>query len=244
MKRSTLFLASLLLSACASLGPTASYKLPSSTTQLLVVTTDSWQAVQGTAQRFERRGSTFYRVGQAFPIVVGKTGLGWGRGLPLPKLSGPVKKEGDGRAPAGIFGLGTAFGYHSTAVTELPYLQLTPSIECNDDSRSARYNTLVDINKIKMRFDDDPEHMLRNDDLYEYGIFVNHNTPPVSEGGSCIFLHIWRYSYSGTVGCTAMERPNILILLKWLDPKDHPLLVQMPRNDYQQLRNVVGLPSL
>ena len=49
--------------------------------------------------------------------MFGKNGLAWGKGIAdnLDQRDGPVKHEGDGKAPAGIFKLGTAFGYDSTA---------------------------------------------------------------------------------------------------------------------------------
>ena len=91
------------------------------------------------------RETPFENTTAPFPVVVGKSGLAWGKGLSSVEQSeGPVKREGDGKAPAGVFKLGTAFGYDSTADTKLPYLALTSTIECVDDSHSARYNELVD----------------------------------------------------------------------------------------------------
>jgi zinc D-Ala-D-Ala dipeptidase len=52
-------------------------------------------------------------------MVVGRNGLAWGIGVvptddaQVRSESAPVKREGDGRAPAGIFALSTAFGYAS-----------------------------------------------------------------------------------------------------------------------------------
>src|SRR5205809_5459274 len=71
-------------------------------TQLLVVTTSSWDAVQGKLQRYERANprGRWQLVGQPISVVVGKSGLGWGLGLRSARAaSGPIKKEGDGRAP-------------------------------------------------------------------------------------------------------------------------------------------------
>src|SRR5437588_11646073 len=88
----------------------ASDKSPLATsTQVVVVTTSDWNAAEGTLQRFDRDGpeKKWKAVGEAFPVVVGKNGLGWGSGvMPTDKVraaSDPVKKEGDGKAPAGIF---------------------------------------------------------------------------------------------------------------------------------------------
>src|SRR5579871_5261473 len=118
--------------------------------QALLVTTPDWTHIGGVAQRYERAADgRWQRVGAACQIVVGKTGLAWGRGLvDSAGFEGPQKQEGDGKAPAGIFPLVSAFGYGATADTRLPYLQLTDSIECPDDPASSHYNTLVDDTKI------------------------------------------------------------------------------------------------
>src|SRR5262245_3293537 len=89
----------------------------SSTTQIVVVTTAGWDTIAGQAQLFERKtpAASWKQVGSPFEIVVGKTGLAWGSGVltPAPQASDPIKKEGDGKAPAGVFRLGKAFGYAS-----------------------------------------------------------------------------------------------------------------------------------
>ena len=78
------------------------------------------------------------------PAVVGRNGLAWGRGIHLePPAGGPQKREGDGKAPAGIFRLGIAFGYgpgDSAPWIRLPYQQMTERIKCVDDVASPFYN--------------------------------------------------------------------------------------------------------
>src|SRR5262245_14268846 len=94
------------------------------TKQLVVVRTAGWNATEGTLSRFVRRGAddAWRRVAGPAPVVVGRSGLGWGRGLHAPQPGGPTKREGDGRAPAGVFRLSTAFGYQAAGDTErLPY---------------------------------------------------------------------------------------------------------------------------
>jgi len=217
-------------------------QIPPGSDQLLVVTTPGWTDIAGSAQRYERHGRQFRKVGAPFAIVVGRSGLGWDEHLHVESATAaPFKHEGDGRAPAGIFPLGTAFGYESSLSTHLSYLPLTATIECVDDPRSAHYNQLVDGHVVARDWDSS-EQMRRNDELYHYGVVVNYNQPSVAGAGSCIFLHVWRNVESGTDGCTAMEPDNILMLLHWLDPKRNPLLVQMPLPQYQQLRSRWELP--
>ena len=62
-------------------------------------------------------------VGEAIPVRVGRNGLGWGVGLHVDGVTGVQKLEGDGKAPAGVFPLGTVFGYadQPPAGVQMPY---------------------------------------------------------------------------------------------------------------------------
>lgn len=208
--------------------------------------------MQGTLQRYERANphKKWQPAGGPISVVVGKNGLGWGAGTILTESSAfraasdPVKKEGDGKAPAGIFALGTVFGYapQPLAGLKMPYLNLTPSIECVDDTSSKSYNRIVDRATVLPDWNSS-EHMLRSDELYRWGIFVDHNANPAQPGGgSCIFLHIWRGPDKGTVGCTAMPQEQLESVLTWLDPARKPLLVQLPAAQYKHLKKRLKLP--
>jgi D-alanyl-D-alanine dipeptidase len=65
-------------------------------------------------------------MGEPIAIVVGSSGVGW------------------------VSPLGTAFGHAAQPPTgiKLPYLALTPSIECVDDASSKNYNRIVDRSMI------------------------------------------------------------------------------------------------
>jgi L,D-peptidoglycan transpeptidase YkuD (ErfK/YbiS/YcfS/YnhG family) len=211
--------------------------------QLIVVTSKDWDAIQGSAQRYERHGAAFEKFGGPFAVVLGRNGMGWGTGLEqVEALAGPRKQEGDGKAPAGMFKLGTAFGYAPSAATRLPYLALSESIECVDDSQSQHYNQLVDDSTVANDWNSS-ERMRRKDDLYRQGIFIEHNTPASPAAGSCIFFHVWRGPLTPTRGCTAMEPADTGRLFAWLDPRRTPLLVQLPEAQYEQLRERWKLPQ-
>jgi L,D-peptidoglycan transpeptidase YkuD (ErfK/YbiS/YcfS/YnhG family) len=230
-------------------------------TQIIVVTTSGWSAVEGQLQRYERANTheNWRSIGGPIPIVVGKNGMGWGIGVtpaddPGVRAPGePVKKEGDGKAPAGIFALGTAFGYASQPLpgSRLPYLELTPSIECVDDVDSKYYNRIVDRSAVTPDWNSS-EHMRNTGESYRWGIVVDHNGidaagdrhEPMPGGGSCIFLHIWHSRDQGTVGCTAMSIVDVETLLTWLDPGRKPMLVQLPEPDYARLVPRWKLPEL
>lgn len=230
-------------------------------TQMIVVTTSEWSAVEGRLQRYERAaGHGKWRpVGEPISIVVGKNGLGWGISViatddaKVRSTSDPVKREGDGKAPAGVFALGTAFGYAAQPLqrSKMPYLYLEPSVECVDDVRSSHYNRVVDSSVVVPDWNSS-EHMRNAGESYRWGIIVDHNgivtgsnnIMPVRGGGSCIFLHIWGGSGQGTAGCTAMAQSDLATLLLWLDPVHKPLLVQLPEPTYKRLVTRWMLPKL
>lgn len=218
--------------------------------QAIVVTTKDWNSVRGRGQLFERETakSKWSAVGASFPIVVGVNGTAWGSGLhELPPDTGRVrmKAEGDGRAPAGIFALTSAFGSSDKpAFAKLPYTKLTEAIECVDDVKSSKYNLIVDKNKVG-NFDwKSSEKILAVGEQYDLGVFVAHNAERLAGGGSCIFLHIWKDAATGTAGCTAMARENIGTVLRFLDPAKNPVLIQLPEDGYAQFQTKWNLPKL
>ena len=121
---------------------------------------------------------------------------------------------------------------------------MTRETEGVDDPKSRYYNQLVERSKVERVDWASSEQMLRADDLYKWGLFVVHNPTATPGAGSCIFIHIWRNSSAATVGCTAMAEPDLLRLLRWLDPDAHPVLIQMPRSAYQGLQRSLNLPAL
>jgi len=196
--------------------------------QLVVVTSDGWKSPRGVLRRFEKHKGSWREVGRSIPVVVGKNGMGWGRGLHGYALgAGPKKREGDGRAPAGIFAMPFLFG-EGVSRFRYPYRRMTRYHHCVDDSRSRYYNRIVDSREVERDYRSF-ERMKFPSGLYRYGIFVEHNRAQVSRGGSCIFLHIRKPSGAPTVGCTAMKQGDLVKLMTWLDPSAKPLLIQAPR---------------
>jgi L,D-peptidoglycan transpeptidase YkuD (ErfK/YbiS/YcfS/YnhG family) len=214
--------------------------------QLVLVITESWDAVAGTLRRFERATSAaaWTEAGTRLPVVVGRTGLAWGRGVRTDPSRGPIKKEGDGKAPAGAYRLGASFGSapQKPASWSVPYLPMGDSLECVDDVASAQYNRLVTKSQVA-RVDWKSSERMWEQRVYAWGLVVEHNTPVITPGGgSCIFLHTWSAPDRGTAGCTAMAEPNLLAVIGWLDPARTPLLVQLPRSEYERLKAAWRLP--
>jgi L,D-peptidoglycan transpeptidase YkuD (ErfK/YbiS/YcfS/YnhG family) len=163
-----------------------------------------------------------------------------------PKAIAPVKKEGDGKSPAGMFPLTFAFGRpDKPSDVKLSYTKIESYTECVDDVSSTHYNKIVDRLQVG-NFDwKSSEKMLEVGPAYDLGINVAHNSYPVVKGnGSCIFLHVWSDATTGTSGCTAMKREDLQKILAWANPDQRPYLVQMTESDYKNLRKKWKLPKL
>ena len=219
--------------------------VPAETRQLVLSVIPAWDSTAGQVRLFERDavGGEWRPVGTAFDVSLGRSGLGWGRGLHPTKLAGPVKQEGDGRSPAGIFDLRLATGYGpAPAGTRLTYRMATPELKCVDDSASAQYNKLVNEARVEKDWTS-AEDMRREDDLYRLVVWVGHNdAPPQPGAGSCIFLHLRTGPGAVTAGCTAFDLESMQRLLRWLDPAERPVLVQLPAATLAEVAKTWGLP--
>ena len=206
--------------------------IPKDSSQLLVVTTENWSTKEGLLQRYEKQNNHWNKVGDEVSVVIGRNGLGWGLGLhTVPKDAPYIKKEGDGKAPAGLFSLNTAFGYSALDFNmNFPYSTYKTTDHCVDDSTSIWYNKIIDSTKTKKDYTSF-EHMKLKNNLYKYGIVVNHNPSQKAEAGSCIFIHIKNQNGKGTAGCTAMNENKISAILQWLKGEGKPLLLQLPKEE-------------
>ncbi|MCF8244643.1 MAG: L,D-transpeptidase family protein [Saprospiraceae bacterium] len=211
--------------------------------QLVVVRSPTDTSTQANLQRFEKNGKKWKRVGKRVDVTLGRSGLAWGKGEHAYQ-PGQQKREGDGKSPSGVYTFGEIFGYApaSEASFRMPYVQADEALECVDDSGSKFYNQLVDNKLVQIDWTSS-EFMHRPDHQYKWGIMVNHNTPSLAQGGSCIFLHIWYEPGAATSGCTAMTEANLLTLLHWLDPAKSPLLLQVTEAEYPVFRKDFGLPE-
>jgi D-alanyl-D-alanine dipeptidase len=162
-------------------------------------------------------------------------------------LGGPEKREGDNRAPAGVFRLSQATGYAAAPPrgTRMAYRHASTALRCVDDPASPFYNQLREAPPATGKppwASDEP--MFRADGMYALAIVVEHNHDPVQAGaGSCIFIHPWVVAAVPSPGCTMLPRAPVERLLRWLDPSAHPLLVQLPRTVLRTVAKSWGLPA-
>ena len=216
------------------------------TQQLIVVTTDNWQSIQGKLWYFKKdKKNHWVIIKTARSVVVGKKGLAWADSSYQRLEKASEKKEGDNKAPAGVFNLGKTFGFSNRSLNKSEHIPLTTGIRCVDDSNSKYYNQIVDSNSSNVEEDWQSAENMPKVSIYKYGIEVLYNAnPAIPEKGSCIFMHIWKSSDTGTEGCTAMAEDDIKDIQQTLDSSKSPVLVQLPQNIYNQVQDTWNLPNL
>ncbi len=226
--------------------------LPDSVGQVVVGIAEGWDATSGTLQCFERSDpSAPWRpvvFAKPIPVLYGKGGLAWGRGLLVaPQPGQPVKREGDRKSPAGVFRIGRVFGYAPRlpqgSSPEYPYRQVGKWDAWSDDPDNPFYNqhVVVDPNNVPPWFDE--AKMRHGDFAYEWLLEIRHNAdPPVPGAGSAMFFHIRRGPDRRTFGCTTMEKSNLEAMIRWLRPGAAPHYILLPRGEYQMLAKTWGLP--
>ena len=224
-------------------------RIPDETTQLVTAVVDGWDGTQADLRLWRRDGAhgRWRGVGATWRAGIGKTGVAWGRGVhgdgvPAGR-SGPLKQEGDGKSPAGLFAIGRVFGYaaQAPAGTKARYVAVDEGWRCVDDPTSAHYTQIVDQRTVTPDWAS-AEVMRRDDVLYTWVVEVRHNPAAVPGGGSCIFLHVWDGPGDTTVGCTAMSEPLIRALIPLIDPAARPLVAILPRAEYDALAADWSLP--
>lgn len=210
--------------------------------QMILVVAETMDAPTALLQRYDKEHDIWKQTGKAFRVNIGRNGLGWGIGLQnIPhEHTDPVKHEGDGKAPAGVFALGQEFGYAEMPQGTMSYLHASKDLICVDDADSSAYNRIVPIRPdITVR---SFEWMRRKDELYRYGIVVAHNPDAIPGRGSCVFIHIQPGPESPTAGCTSMPETRVKSLLRWLKPERSPILVQIPRKSLPEVKSIFAIP--
>ncbi|MGL4636721.1 MAG: L,D-transpeptidase family protein [Beijerinckiaceae bacterium] len=123
------------------------------------------------------------------------------------------KREGDGGTPVGRFALRRLWyraDKNPRPQTSLP-LRITRSHDgwCDGVSH-PRYNKPVSL-----PFPASHERMWRDDHVYDYVIEIGWNDRPAVKGrGSAIFLHLARPGFTPTEGCVAVQKNDMLKLLR------------------------------
>ena len=214
--------------------------------QLVVSVAPGWDATRGRLQCFEREGAGWVARGPVWPVLYGKNGLVWGRGVLGSGEPGAHKVERDGRAPSGVFRIGKIYTYDSALPggARYPFRTVGAGDAWVDDVNSPDYNRHLVV---------DPAHppawfakqkMRHGDFAYRWLVEIRHNSdPPVAGAGSAIFFHIRRGADRPSAGCTTMGESNLVNLMKWLRADQRPHYALLPRAEYEAKWKAWNLPS-
>ena len=223
-------------------------QVPSQVRQLVVAIAPDWSSHRATLQCYQRDrdgGEWRISVEQSWPVLLGKNGLAWGRGVfERPRGTGE-KREKDGCAPAGIFQLGPVFGYAARPPDGAvwSYVQVGKFDAWIDDPRLPHYNEHVRVDPRQVPGWFESQRMRLGDSAYKWLLQIKHNTNPATPGfGSAIFFHVRRGPDRPSAGCTTMAEDDLVKLIGWLRPDATPHYVLLPREVYDTLRRSWKLP--
>jgi L,D-peptidoglycan transpeptidase YkuD (ErfK/YbiS/YcfS/YnhG family) len=207
-----------------------------------------WNTHQATMQCFQREddSSTWHPAFKnSWPVLIGKKGLAWGRGI-FPQPGGTAEKaEKDWKAPAGLFLLGSVYGYAAAPPdgTRWPYVRVGAYDAWIDDPKLPHYNEHVRVDPANVPEWFQTQKMRLGDNAYRWLIEIRHNTDPATPGfGSAIFLHVRRGPDRPTAGCTSMGVEDLESVIRWLRPEAKPCYVLLPQEEYNRLRDAWKLP--
>tara|TARA_B100000745_G_scaffold278786_1_gene209976 strand:- start:297 stop:788 length:492 start_codon:yes stop_codon:yes gene_type:complete len=127
------------------------------------------------------------------------------------------KKEGDLCTPKGTFSIKNLY-YRSDRLlkpqTKIIIKKIKKNMGWCNDPKSNKYNSLVGV-KEKIRY----EKMYRKDHKYDIVVVIDYNLKkPIPYKGSAIFIHLTN-NYKPTAGCIALNKKDLLILLKLINKK-------------------------
>ena len=224
-------------------------QLGNSVKQVIVARAKGWDSSTALLQAYQRNSARepWQPVfAQPVPVLLGRGGMAWGRGVfDPPHNRVPYKIEKDWRAPAGVFQLGTLFGYAAAAPAgaRWPYHQVGPFDAYIDDPRHPNYNQHVRVDPGNVPPWFAKQKMRLGDAAYKWMLEIRHNQRPAAPGyGSAIFFHVRRGPTKPSAGCTTMAEDNLVRLIRWLSPAASPHYVLLPEAEYQSLRGKWNLP--
>jgi L,D-peptidoglycan transpeptidase YkuD (ErfK/YbiS/YcfS/YnhG family) len=189
--------------------------LPSSTRQVVVVSSDGYGTSQAVLETFEKRAGGWHPALGRMPARIGGAGFK------------DAKIEGDNATPTGMYGLGsTMYGIPADPGVKYAYHRLVQDDWWNENPASPGYNSFV--------HGPDPggasEALWKTSPQYTYFAVITYNVPVrVADPprGSGIFLHQMVPGRS-TLGCVAVAQADLVRVLRWLDRAATPRIVMAP----------------
>jgi L,D-peptidoglycan transpeptidase YkuD (ErfK/YbiS/YcfS/YnhG family) len=176
--------------------------------QLLIATAPTLRSTVGTLQVFNFVAGAWVET-MAVPARFGKRGL----------CDGKKRVAGNNTTPTGIWRMPNfVFGSHysSPGGMKIKYRRIT-SRSWWSSRRGWSYNVWVEKRNWS------GEHLSHYPKSYEFAVSTGYNSPPnpkVYGRGTCIFLHV--KGTTGTAGCVAIARKDMIRVFRLLDPSKRP----------------------
>lgn len=185
--------------------------LDAAASQMLLVKASATNKTAATLQMFTKVKGKWVAVSKPVAAVIGKKGVG-------------KTTEGDALTPEGTYLLGTSFGWGTKpAGMSYPFRSAGKYDYWIDEPQAAAYNQWV-------HYTGDPYSRWTSferltNPLYKYAVVIRYNDDPIVRStGSAIFLHIKTSTTHYTLGCVAISESDLLKVMKWLNPKDKPII--------------------
>jgi len=208
--RSSLLALALTVSLAAGLGSGEPAQAAGITqTQLITVTAASYATTYATLRAYRLSGGKWVQVFGPWTARVGYNGV----------ARPGAKREGDGKTPSGSYGFSFFFGVQPNPGVSFSYRHAYTYDYWDDDPASPRYNEWVDARTTNPGAAPEPMHQVP---AYDYAAVIAYNTARVPGRGSAIFLHVG--TGTATAGCVSVPAAELLEVLRWLKPADHPVI--------------------
>jgi L,D-peptidoglycan transpeptidase YkuD (ErfK/YbiS/YcfS/YnhG family) len=189
----------------ASAGRAAPASVPA-VQQLIVVTAASYRTTYATLSGYRVSGGRRVRVFGPWAARVGYNGI----------ARPGTKREGDGHTPSGTYGFSFFFGVQRNLGFSFSFRHAYTYDFWDDDPNSVRYNEWID-SRVRAGANPEPMHQVP---AYDYAAVIAYNLARVPGLGSAVFLHVGTGGSTG--GCVSLPRAELIRVLLWLRPRDHP----------------------
>ena len=191
-------------------------KISKTTDQIMIVVADNYKSYNATFYYYLKVGKIWKEV-MKVKAYIGRDGLG-------------LENEKDVKSPIGAFKFNKYFGIADNPGIKLPYVKINESLYWNCDSKSDRYNLMVNIETYTDFNTSLSEHLIEETLCYKYAMNINYNEERIPYKGSAIFLHcVNEKLYTG--GCVALSEADMIKVFKLIN-KNAVIIIDVKENIY------------
>jgi len=124
-----------------------------------------------------------------------------------------IKREGDLKTPLGYFKITKCY-YRpdriKKPITKIRCIKIVKNMGWCDDPSSPKYNKLI-----RLPYNYHYEKLFKKNHTYDLILVLNYNVNPVKKYyGSAIFIHIAKRNFKPTLGCIALQKEDLITVLK------------------------------